>query len=98
MIEVQWEPRGGPFTYEDPQASLKGETGKGVEVAFPVERWRTVWVYKVLAPWKCMSGPEGCQEARLGEKGGVYHELFSVGILEAFHGGDISWVYVTITS
>lgn len=38
MFEVQWEPRGRPFTYEDPQASLKGETGKGVEVAFPVER------------------------------------------------------------
>lgn len=31
-------------------------------------------------------------------KVGVYHELFPVGILEASHGGDIGWVYVTITS
>lgn len=38
MFEVQWESRGGPFTYEDPPASLKGETDKGVEVAFQVER------------------------------------------------------------
>lgn len=38
MLEVQWESRGGPFTYEDPQASLKGESGRGEEVAFQVQR------------------------------------------------------------
>lgn len=48
---MQWEHTEGPFTHQDPQRSLKGEIGKGVEMVFQVENMtHFAWVHKAITP------------------------------------------------